>query len=170
MIKLLLLRAGNGCLRSCTHVCSLTRSSRVSHVYHFSCILQGCQPLGAPWHVLQESTCNLCRHRVRPLSQPGNNLPCTCDAVVPTCSSTQVAPVPPRLLLAREVGQNTRVGPAQTITASDGAERSQSCFILLVFLASLRSKRERQGCSQHREWGENREPSLYLLRSPGASM
>lgn len=53
--------------------------------------------------------------------------------------------------LAREVGQNTHVGPAQAFIANDGAERSQSCFLLLVFLASLRSKRGRKGCFQHRE-------------------
>lgn len=60
---------------------------------------------------------------------------------------------PPLLLLGREVGQNTCVGPAQTFTANDGAEGSESCFIFLVFLASLRSKRERQGCFQHSEPG-----------------
>lgn len=53
--------------------------------------------------------------------------------------------------LAREVGQNRHAGPAQTFTANDGAERSQSRFLLLVFLASLRRTRGRKGCFQHRE-------------------
>lgn len=84
--------------------------------------------------------------------------------------------------LAREVGQNTRVlyilyseSLAQTFTASDGAERTQSCFISLVFLASLKRKRERKGCFHHREqrWVMEILPcvswSIHVRGAKGAS-
>lgn len=100
----------------------------------------------------------------------GGNLPCTCDAVVPTCSGTQVARVPPLLLLAREVGQNTCIGPAQAFTASDGAEGSQSCFISLVFFSLFEKREKGRSVSSTGSGGDTGEPSSYLLGSPGASM
>lgn len=74
------------------------------------------------------------------------------DRILPPSQMQTDSHIPVMLWpLAREVGQNRHVGPAQIFTANDGAERSQSCFLLLVFLASLRSKRRRKGCFQHRK-------------------
>lgn len=111
----------------------------------------------------EDVTCNL-----HPCGQ--GQAPCTCDTVMPAHSSAQVAPVPLLLPLGREHGQNTCVDPAQTFAVHVRAEGTQSCFIFLVFLVSLRSKKGRQGCFQHRELGDNGEASLYLLGSPEASM
>lgn len=45
------------------------------------------------------------RCRTCPPLQLGDNFPCTCNAIVLTCSSMQVAPVAPPLLLVREVAE-----------------------------------------------------------------
>lgn len=129
-IKLPLPWAGNTCLCSCTHTCSLIHGNPkfISSPAH-----SRAAPLQVPLGTSFRKALITCKDRVLPPPQ------------IQTDSYISVMPWP------REVGQNTRVGPAQTFTANDGAERSQSCFILLVFLASLRSKRGRKGCFQHRE-------------------
>lgn len=51
------------------------------------------------------------------------------------------------------------VSPAQGFLGCDRADVSESCFALLVFSASFRGRRERQGCSP---WGVMKE-SLHRL-------
>lgn len=79
-IKLFLPWARNICLRSCTHVCIPAHSSWEPQADQFSCPQQGCQPSGASWHILQESTHNL-QGQGSPTLTGGARLPHTRDAV-----------------------------------------------------------------------------------------